>query len=77
MARKALKTVGAVAHDEDAQQRLDMVKEFNELCHSNGLLSIIEPSQAVRRAARQSSIASRRLPMRPVESYDSGADLQS
>ncbi|VEA22591.1 aldolase [Salmonella enterica subsp. enterica] len=29
--------------DEDAQQRLDMVKEFNELCHSNGLLSIIEP----------------------------------
>ncbi|ECW9754092.1 sulfofructosephosphate aldolase [Salmonella enterica subsp. enterica serovar Newport] len=40
---KALKLLVLWRSDEDAQQRLDMVKEFNELCHSNGLLSIIEP----------------------------------
>ncbi len=43
MARKPLKLLVLWRSDEDAQQRLDMVKEFNELCHSNGLLSIIEP----------------------------------
>ncbi|MEA8500707.1 hypothetical protein ONN26_24700, partial [Salmonella enterica subsp. enterica serovar Muenster] len=36
---KALKLLVLWRSDEDAQQRLDMVKEFNELCHSNGLLS--------------------------------------
>lgn len=40
---KALKLLVLWRSDEDAQQRLDMVKEFNELCHSNGFLSIIEP----------------------------------
>ncbi|HAC7059061.1 TPA: sulfofructosephosphate aldolase [Salmonella enterica subsp. enterica serovar Typhimurium] len=40
---KALKLLVLWRSDEDAQQRLNMVKEFNELCHSNGLLSIIEP----------------------------------
>ncbi|MDO1439933.1 sulfofructosephosphate aldolase [Salmonella enterica] len=40
---KALKLLVLWRSDEDAQQRLDIVKEFNELCHSNGLLSIIEP----------------------------------
>ncbi|EOG3908644.1 sulfofructosephosphate aldolase [Salmonella enterica] len=40
---KALKLLVLWRSDEDAQQRLDMIKEFNELCHSNGLLSIIEP----------------------------------
>ncbi|VFS83312.1 aldolase [Salmonella enterica subsp. enterica] len=43
MGAKALKLLVLWRSDEDAQQRLDMVKEFNELCHSNGLLSIIEP----------------------------------
>lgn len=61
---KALKLLVLWRSDEDAQQRLDMVKEFNELCHSNGLLSIIEPVVR-RRAAATSSIASRRLSMRP------------
>ena len=40
---KALKLLVLWRSDEDAQQRLDMVKEFNELCHSHGLVSIIEP----------------------------------
>ncbi|MEN3751771.1 sulfofructosephosphate aldolase [Mangrovibacter yixingensis] len=40
---KALKLLVLWRSDEDAQQRLDMVKAFNELCHSNGLVSIIEP----------------------------------
>ncbi|EHC29880.1 Aldolase YihT [Salmonella enterica subsp. enterica serovar Alachua str. R6-377] len=74
---KALKLLVLWRSDEDAQQRLDMVKEFNELCHSNGLLSIIEPVvrpprcgcgdkfDREHRAAATSSIASRRLSMRP------------
>ena len=33
---KALKLLVLWRSDEDAQQRLDMVKEFNELCHSHG-----------------------------------------
>lgn len=40
---KALKLLVLWRSDEDAQQRLDMVKEFNEMCHSHGLVSIIEP----------------------------------
>ncbi|BCG11421.1 MULTISPECIES: sulfofructosephosphate aldolase [Buttiauxella] len=40
---KALKLLVLWRSDEDAQQRLEMVKDFNQLCHANGLLSIIEP----------------------------------
>jgi sulfofructosephosphate aldolase len=40
---KALKLLVLWRSDEDVQQRLEMVKEFNQLCHANGLLSIIEP----------------------------------
>jgi sulfofructosephosphate aldolase len=40
---KALKLLVLWRSDEDAQQRLEIVKEFNQLCHANGLLSIIEP----------------------------------
>ena len=40
---KALKLLVLWRSDEDAQQRIEMVKEFNQLCHANGLLSIIEP----------------------------------
>lgn len=40
---KALKLLVLWRSDEDPQQRLQMVREFNQLCHSNGLLSIIEP----------------------------------
>ncbi|HBI6868939.1 sulfofructosephosphate aldolase [Lelliottia sp. 489] len=40
---KALKLLVLWRSDEDPQQRLDMVREFNQLCHTNGLLSIIEP----------------------------------
>ncbi|WP_413530489.1 sulfofructosephosphate aldolase [Rahnella inusitata] len=40
---KALKLLVLWRSDEDAQQRLAMVKEFNQLCHAHGLLSIIEP----------------------------------
>lgn len=40
---KALKLLVLWRSDEDAGQRIEMVKEFNQLCHSNGLLSIIEP----------------------------------
>jgi sulfofructosephosphate aldolase len=40
---KALKLLVLWRSDEDAQQRLEMVRTFNELCHSNGLVSIIEP----------------------------------
>lgn len=40
---KALKLLVLWRSDEDAQQRLQMVHEFNQLCHQQGLLSIIEP----------------------------------
>ncbi|NLS54559.1 sulfofructosephosphate aldolase [Hafnia alvei] len=40
---KALKLLVLWRSDEDPQQRLHMVREFNQLCHSHGLLSIIEP----------------------------------
>lgn len=40
---KALKLLVLWRSDEDSQQRLQMVREFNQLCHSQGLLSIIEP----------------------------------
>ncbi|SUH18716.1 aldolase [Salmonella enterica subsp. enterica] len=70
---KALKLLVLWRSDEDAQQRLNMVKEFNELCHSNGLLALSNRLY-VRRAAATSSIASRRLSMRQ-RAGDSGADL--
>ncbi|WP_447866948.1 sulfofructosephosphate aldolase [Rahnella bonaserana] len=40
---KALKLLVLWRSDEDPQQRLEMVKEFNQRCHAHGLLSIIEP----------------------------------
>lgn len=40
---KALKLLVLWRSDEDPQQRLEMVRTFNQLCHSNGLVSIIEP----------------------------------
>ncbi|MBG6249408.1 MULTISPECIES: sulfofructosephosphate aldolase [Symbiopectobacterium] len=40
---KALKLLVLWRSDEDAQQRLEMVKTFNHICHAQGLLSIIEP----------------------------------
>ncbi|MGR3806319.1 sulfofructosephosphate aldolase [Pasteurella testudinis DSM 23072] len=40
---KALKLLILWRQDEDAQQRIEMVKAFNQKCHSAGLLSIIEP----------------------------------
>ncbi|MBB3324414.1 MULTISPECIES: sulfofructosephosphate aldolase [Atlantibacter] len=40
---KALKLLVLWRSDEDPQQRLDMVKAFNQRCHAQGLLSIIEP----------------------------------
>lgn len=40
---KALKLLVLWRQDEDAEQRKDMVKEFNQICHSAGLVSIIEP----------------------------------
>lgn len=40
---KALKLLVLWRSDEDPKQRLNMVKEFNQLCHANGLVSIIEP----------------------------------
>lgn len=59
---KALKLLVLWRSDEDAQQRLDMVKEFNELCHSNGLLSIMSRLFA-HRVVAISSIANRPLSM--------------
>lgn len=40
---KALKLLVLWRQDEDPAQRLAMVKEFNQICHNAGLLSIIEP----------------------------------
>lgn len=40
---KALKLLVLWRQDEDPQQRLQMVREFNKICHDAGLLSIIEP----------------------------------
>lgn len=40
---KALKLLVLWRQDEDPEQRKEMVKEFNQICHSAGLVSIIEP----------------------------------
>ncbi|POP43779.1 sulfofructosephosphate aldolase [Superficieibacter electus] len=71
---KALKLLVLWRSDEDAQQRLDMVKEFNTLCHSNGLASIIEP---VVRPPRQGDKFDREQAIIDAakELGDSGADL--
>ena len=71
---KALKLLVLWRSDEDAQQRLDMVKEFNELCHSHGLVSIIEP---VVRPPRRGDKFDREQAIIDAakELGDSGADL--
>ena len=71
---KALKLLVLWRSDEDAQQRLEMVKEFNALCHSHGLLSIIEP---VVRPPRRGDQFDREQAIIDAakELGDSGADL--
>ncbi|EHK4123856.1 TPA: MFS transporter [Shigella flexneri] len=71
---KALKLLVLWRSDEDAQQRLDMVKEFNGLCHSHGLVSIIEP---VVRPPRRGDKFDREQAVIDAakELGDSGADL--
>ncbi|HDK6209651.1 MULTISPECIES: sulfofructosephosphate aldolase [Klebsiella pneumoniae complex] len=71
---KALKLLVLWRQDEDPQQRLEMVREFNRLCHSNGLLSIIEP---VVRPPRRSDTFDREQAIinAAKELGDSGADL--
>ncbi|MRS17205.1 sulfofructosephosphate aldolase [Enterobacteriaceae bacterium RIT691] len=71
---KALKLLVLWRSDEDPQQRLQMVHEFNQLCHSNGLLSIIEP---VVRPPRQGNNFDREQAIinAAKELGDSGADL--
>lgn len=71
---KALKLLVLWRSDEDAQQRLEMVKEFNDICHSNGLVSIIEP---VVRPPRHSDKFDREQAIIEAakELGDSGADL--
>ena len=71
---KALKLLVLWRSDEDPQQRLEMVKAFNTLCHSNGLLSIIEP---VVRPPRRGAAFTREQAIIDAarELGDSGADL--
>ncbi|KGQ33094.1 aldolase [Gallibacterium anatis] len=40
---KALKLLVLWREDEDKEQRMEMVKNFNDICHKSGLISIIEP----------------------------------
>ncbi|WP_294962914.1 hypothetical protein [uncultured Gilliamella sp.] len=40
---KALKLLILWRQDEDPQERLQMVSDFNKICHDAGLVSIIEP----------------------------------
>lgn len=71
---KALKLLVLWRSDEDAQQRLDMVKAFNELCHSNGLVSIIEP--VVRPPRRGDKFDREQAIINAAKELgDSGADL--
>ena len=71
---KALKLLVLWRSDEDSQQRLQMVHEFNQLCHSQGLLSIIEP---VVRPPRRGDKFDREQAILDAakELGDSGADL--
>ena len=70
----ALKLLVLWRSDEDPQQRLEMVKAFNTLCHDNGLLSIIEP---VVRPPRRGAAFDREQAIIDAakELGDSGADL--
>ncbi|EPS2707372.1 sulfofructosephosphate aldolase [Cronobacter turicensis] len=71
---KALKLLVLWRSDEDSQQRLAMVKAFNEKCHAQGLLSIIEP---VVRPPRRGNKFDREQAIIAAakELGDSGADL--
>lgn len=71
---KALKLLVLWRSDEDADARLEMVHEFNQLCHTNGLVSIIEP---VVRPPRQGDTFDREQAIIDAarELGDSGADL--
>ncbi|EKY3198654.1 sulfofructosephosphate aldolase [Cronobacter turicensis] len=71
---KALKLLVLWRSDEDPQQRLAMVKAFNEKCHAQGLLSIIEP---VVRPPRRGDKFDREQAIIAAakELGDSGADL--
>ena len=71
---KALKLLVLWRSDEDPQQRPEMVKAFNTLCHDNGLLSIIEP---VVRPPRRGAAFNREQAIIDAakELGDSGADL--
>lgn len=71
---KALKLLVLWRSDEDPQLRLQMVHEFNQLCHSHGLLSIIEP---VVRPPRRGDKFDREQAIIDTakELGDSGADL--
>ncbi|WP_230353238.1 sulfofructosephosphate aldolase [Lelliottia sp. WAP21] len=71
---KALKLLVLWRSDEDPAQRLEMVHNFNQLCHANGLLSIIEP---VVRPPRRGDVFDREQAIIEAakELGDSGADL--
>lgn len=71
---KALKLLVLWRSDEDADARLEMVREFNQLCHTNGLVSIIEP---VVRPPRKGDTFDREQAIIDAarELGDSGADL--
>lgn len=71
---KALKLLVLWRSDEDPQQRLEMVKEFNAMCHIHGLVSIIEP---VVRPPRRGDRFDREQAIIEAakELGDSGADL--
>ncbi|MDI6476071.1 aldolase [Cronobacter dublinensis] len=71
---KALKLLVLWRSDEDPQQRLAMVKAFNEKCHAQGLLSIIEP--VVRPPRRGDKFDRERAIVEAAKELgDSGADL--
>lgn len=71
---KALKLLVLWRSDEDAQQRLEMVSAFNQRCHDNGLLSIIEP--VVRPPRRGDKFDREQAIIEAAKELgDSGADL--
>ncbi|XWJ92369.1 sulfofructosephosphate aldolase [Phytobacter ursingii] len=71
---KALKLLVLWRSDEDPQQRLAMVKEFNQICYANGLVSIIEP--VVRPPRRGASFDREQAIIDAAKELgDSGADL--
>ncbi len=71
---KALKLLVLWRSDEDPGQRLAMVKAFNEKCHAQGLLSIIEP--VVRPPRRGDKFDREQAIVEAAKELgDSGADL--